>query len=135
MAASSLYSRNLLTFLTTFWDKDSEGAEAAARRRHRERRDADPRRRRGAPGFPASSRQPEPCTERHAMNLHPSGRLKRSASRRRRRPGRPCSDPGGIEAAAARAVVPFVFLFAIFLMACSSATTSSGTSPRRCTRR
>ena len=32
VAASSLYARNLLTFLTTFWDKDSKRAEAAGER-------------------------------------------------------------------------------------------------------
>ncbi len=29
VAASNLYARNLLTFLTTFWDKDAKRAEAS----------------------------------------------------------------------------------------------------------
>ena len=53
VAASSLYARNLLTFLTTFWDKDNKVAKTAGDGRHRERRHADPRRRRRSPEFPA----------------------------------------------------------------------------------
>jgi NAD(P) transhydrogenase subunit alpha len=30
-AASALYARNLLTFLTTFWDKEAKAPEAAGR--------------------------------------------------------------------------------------------------------
>ena len=60
VAASSLYARNLLTFLTTFWDKEAQGAEAAGERRHRERRHADPRRRRRASAASCPPRPPEP---------------------------------------------------------------------------
>ncbi len=45
VAASSLYARNLLTFLSNFWDKTAQAPQPAAGRRHRERGHADPGRR------------------------------------------------------------------------------------------
>ena len=78
VAASALYARNLLTFLTTFWDKDSGAPETAGDGRHRQRRHADPRRRHRAPEFPAPTgrlsvrrAQDEPAT---------NWRMKRRAS-------------------------------------------------------
>ena len=41
-----VFARNLLTFLTTFWDKEAKAPEAAGRRRDRAGHHADPRRRR-----------------------------------------------------------------------------------------
>jgi len=66
VASSALYSRNLFTFLSTFWDKEANVAEAARGRRHREGRDADPRRRGGASEFPARpSRLTQPASPIH----------------------------------------------------------------------
>ena len=50
-----LYARNLLTFLTTFWDKDAKAPKLPAEDDIVKGVHADPRRRRGAPGLPARS--------------------------------------------------------------------------------
>ena len=50
VASSSLYARNLLTFLNTFWDKETKSPSFRGRR-HRPGRDADPRRRGGPPAI------------------------------------------------------------------------------------
>ena len=47
-ASSALFARNLLTFLTTFWDKEAKAPKLPAET-NREGRHADPRRRRRAP--------------------------------------------------------------------------------------
>ena len=72
VAASSLYARNLLTFLSTFWDKEAKAPKLPDERRHREGRHADPRRSRRASELPAvasclaseSADEPEPIGRR-----------------------------------------------------------------------
>ena len=118
VASSSLYARNLLTFLTTFWDKDSQGAEPAGDRRHRQRRHADPWGRRRSPELPAA-------TGRLSLRRLPDG--PEPIGGRGRAPRRPGASTWpttrrlmaiGVTTTVAPEVNPFIFLLAIFLMAC-----------------
>ena len=56
VAASTLYARNLLTFLVAFWDKDGRQARPAGDGRHHPGRHADPGRPGGASAIPARAR-------------------------------------------------------------------------------
>ena len=114
VAASNLYARNLLTFLTTFWDKEGS-ARRCRRRRDRARGDADPRRPGGPRAIPA--RRGGVTGGKMNPNLYADEALRiaeRAACARRPAPRR-----GGRRSSRWRkAVEPFVFLFAVFLMAC-----------------
>ena len=97
----------------------SEGAEAAGERRHREGRHADPRRRRRASELPAlasclSSRRSTPMNPNQLADeadaARSSGPMNSPATRTRCWPSTP--------PAVVTEVEPFVFLLAIFLMAC-----------------
>ena len=121
VAASNLYARNLLTFLTTFWDKDAAAPVLPASDDIVARRPADPRRPPSSTQqFPA--RRKPPRRSRHGP--HPDGRPGAS-------PGAAAIDqlPPSSNAATRwattvarspgpQAVEPFVYLLAIFLMAC-----------------